>query len=305
MAFYRIEKESLIPIDERSIDLERDIQRLTEINLDEVFGLQLIKSEFILRNFRFDTLAFDNDSRAFVIIEYKRDRNSSVIDQGFSYLGSMLENKAEFVLEYNSKLNASLKKEDIDWSQSRVIFISQAFTTYQQSAVNFKDLPIELWEVKKFSNDTIFYNQLLSSKAKDSIKAITKNKEIRKIAEEVKVYTVEDHFEKKSDSIKALFDSLKEKITSLGDDIREVPKKMYIAYKAKTNFVDVIVYAKELRLTLNIKSGYLYDPQDRTKDFTKPKQGHWGNGDYEFRVRSAEDLPYALMLIEQSYVKNK
>jgi hypothetical protein len=45
-----------------------------------------------------------------------------------------------------------LKKDNVDWSQSRVIFISPQFTTYQRKAIEFKDLPIELWEVKKYSN---------------------------------------------------------------------------------------------------------------------------------------------------------
>ena len=40
----------------------------------------------------------------------------------------MLNNKSDFILEYIESMNKSLKKENIDWSQSRVIFVSKSFT---------------------------------------------------------------------------------------------------------------------------------------------------------------------------------
>jgi hypothetical protein len=91
-------------------------------------------------------MAYDNETNSFVIIEYKRDKNFSVIDQGYAYLSLMLNNKADFILEYNENQEKTLKRKDVDWSQSRVVFISPSFTSYQKEAINFKDLPIELWE---------------------------------------------------------------------------------------------------------------------------------------------------------------
>ena len=63
--------------------------------------LDFISSEFSLNNFRIDTLALDKESKSFVIIEFKRDKNFSVVDQGYAYLSLMLNNKADFILEYN------------------------------------------------------------------------------------------------------------------------------------------------------------------------------------------------------------
>ena len=122
--------------------LEREMQRLTESNLDLLFGLKLVTSEFELHGFRIDTLAFVEESGAFVIIEYKKDRNFSIVDQGMAYLNLMLNNKADFILEYNEHSSKSLKREGVDWSQSRVIFIAPEFTKYQQHAIGFKDLGI-------------------------------------------------------------------------------------------------------------------------------------------------------------------
>jgi hypothetical protein len=117
----------------------------------ELFDLEYVKSEFELHGLRIDTLAFDKESKGFVIIEYKRDRNFSVVDQGMAYLNLMLNNRADFILEYNESPSSSshnrMKREQIDWSQSRVIFIAPEFTKYQQYAIGFKDVGIQLWEV--------------------------------------------------------------------------------------------------------------------------------------------------------------
>jgi hypothetical protein len=95
-------------------------------------------------------LAYDEQSNAFIIIEYKHSKNISVVDQGFTYLRLMLENKADFIVEYNETKKRSLKRSDIDWSQTRVVFVSTGFTDNQKTATNFKDIAIELWEVKRY-----------------------------------------------------------------------------------------------------------------------------------------------------------
>ncbi|MFZ1875504.1 MAG: hypothetical protein WAU25_00560, partial [Nitrososphaeraceae archaeon] len=66
-----------------------------------------------------------------------------VIDQGYAYLALLLNNKADFILLYNETGEKKTLNE-VDWSQSRVIFISPSFTTYQRKAIEFRDLPIEL-----------------------------------------------------------------------------------------------------------------------------------------------------------------
>ena len=172
MPLFTANGEKLIEIREESFDLEKGIQKITEKNLDMIFKLKLIKGatnggEFSLNGLRIDTLAFDNETKSFVIIEYKKDKNFSVIDQGYAYLALLLNNKADFILEYNENSKDKLKRDDLDWSQSKVIFISPTFTKYQKQAINFKDLPIELWEVKRFSNDTILYDQLKSKETSE------------------------------------------------------------------------------------------------------------------------------------------
>ena len=104
MALYKNASTNLEAIKEKPFKLEKEIQALFENNLPSIMGLTLVKSEFAIKNKRIDSLGFDPQSKAFVIIEYKRDRNSSVVDQGFTYLNLMLQNKADFILEYNEGL---------------------------------------------------------------------------------------------------------------------------------------------------------------------------------------------------------
>ncbi len=138
MALFKKEGNKLIPLKNKPIDLERDIQKLTEDNLQEIFGLTFIETEFPVQNFRFDTVAFDKSTKAFVIIEYKKDKNISVVDQALAYLTTMLNNKAEFLILYQEKFNKTIKKEEVEWSQSRIILIADSFTKYQENAIRFK-----------------------------------------------------------------------------------------------------------------------------------------------------------------------
>jgi len=282
---------------------EKEIQSITENNLEDVFRLEFVESEASLNNLRIDTLAFDNESKSFVIIEYKKDKNFSVIDQGYAYLALLLNNKANFILEYNESKNKSLKRDDVDWSQSRVIFISPEFTRYQRQAINFRDLPIELWEISKYENDIILYNQLKSPEASETISKISsESKTVQRISKEIKVYTEEDHLHGVPDKLKEIYDELKERIMNLGENIEIRPRKNYVGFIANTNFVDVHLQQSQIKLWINLAKGELNDSQKIARDVSNV--GHWGNGDYEIALKGGEDINYLMILIEQSYKKH-
>jgi hypothetical protein len=189
MPIYKIIGGNLTQIKEKPFKLERDIQNLFEENLNTIMGLELVKSEFLIKNKRIDTLAFDTQNKAFIIIEYKRGKNISVIDQGFTYLSLMLENKADFIVEYNESLKKQLKRNDVDWSQTRVVFVSPSFTENQKLATNFKDIAIELWEVKRYENENVSISPIKKSKSAESIKPITQqNKEFKAVQDEINIY---------------------------------------------------------------------------------------------------------------------
>lgn len=78
----------------------------------------------------------------------------------------------------SKKNNNHLKRNDVDWSQSRVMFIAPIFTTYQKESINFKDLPIELWEINKYENNMVSLTQINSSGATESKKQLNKTRKI-------------------------------------------------------------------------------------------------------------------------------
>lgn len=299
MRIFQQNKSILNSLKEKPFKLEKDIQRIFENSLEDISGYKLVKSEFVIKSNRIDTLAFDEENRSFVIIEYKRDRNYSVVDQGVSYLNLMLEYKADFIIEYNESQKNNLKRNEVDWSQSKVIFVAPSFTDFQRQSSNFKDLPIELWEIKRFENEIIVINPVKKSQSAPSIKQVQTKEDstIGKVVEEIKVYTEEDHLAGKSEEIIELYETYKNAILNLATDIDLFPKKLYIAFKKDKNLADIHVQQKGLKIWINMHKGDLDDPKNITNDVSR--KGHWGNGDYEVTVSDTQNLEYIMSLIKQ------
>lgn len=111
-------------------------------------------------------------------------------------------------------------------------------------------------------------------------------------------YTLNDHPQLASPQVRALFDQFRTAVLALDPCVTEEILKLYIAYKAETNFVDVIPQAKRLRLVLNMPFADLDDPRGIAEDVTGAKV--WGNGDVTVLLYSLEDLPYIMGLVRQS-----
>ena len=302
MPLFNIKNKQLIPVREKKIDLEKNIQEITGDNLETIFGLKFITHEFALQRLRIDTLAFDEESKSFVIIEYKKDRSFSIIDQGYAYLALMLNNKADFILEYNEKMNDNLKRGDVDWSQSRVLFISHSFTPHQRSAINFQDLPMELWEIKKYHNNIILYNQLKASEKNASIKTITKDKTITSVNKEIKNYTVKGLFKSDWINSRELYENLKARILKLDNRINEVPTKAYIGYKIGKNVIfDLNIRKSNIDVHFyRIREKDVKDPEGKV-EYIKGSMKYWNKHVSRFYIKKENDVDYAMFLIKQVY----
>ena len=304
MAIYKL-GQRLDSVKELPFKYEKEIQNIIEKNLNMLLHLDFIRTEFALNNFRIDSLAFDRENKSFVIIEYKRDKNFSVIDQGYAYLSLMLNNKADFILEFNESQQSTLKRNDVDWTQSKVIFVSPSFTNYQIEAINFKDLPIELYEIKRFENETISFEQIQKSSAKESIKTISGNDEIvETVSKEVKVFTEQDHLQKVDFETREFYEQVRERLIGLDNYVTTQPKKQTIGFKIDNNiFCDIVLQGKGLKIYINMKSGDLEDQKKIARDVSNV--GHWGNGSYEIKLTDLDDIDYVLSLLKQSLRKNK
>ena len=218
-----------------------------------------------------------------------------------AYLNTLLKYKADFVLEYNEALNKSLKKLEVDWSQSKVVFVSPFFNQNQKQAVDFKDLNIELWEVKQYENNIIVIDGIKKSEAAPSIKqtsTLEKETDLSEITKEIKTYNEEDFFIGKTEELIELYNDFKQAILNLSPEIGIIPKKVYIAFKKdRKNIADIQILNEGLKIFINMKKGDLEDPKKLTKDISKV--GHHGNGDYQIKVSDTKHLEYIMSLIKQ------
>lgn len=119
--------------------------------------------------------------------------------------------------------------------------------------------------------------------------------------QEEQEYTLDDFTYLQGESL-LLFEQIRERILDLDSSVHEVIRKLYIAYKNTTNFVDIVPYKSELGLILNMDFDEITDPNSACKDITK--LGRWGNGNVEFRLSTIEDIEYAMYLIRQSFEKH-
>ena len=313
MDLYKIKNNKLEEINKESFNLEKDIQSLVENNLETLFNLEFISTEFSVGDFRIDTLSYDNENNNFVIIEYKKGSTYSVIDQGYSYMSVMLNNKSDFILEYIEKTGKSLKKSEVDFSQSRIIFISPSFNSYQKNSVNFKDVPFELWEIKKFSNNSISLNQHLSS-SKESIQKIEGNKSsvISNVGKEVKVFEEKDHTSKSNGSLIRNWELLKERFSEL-DGVEIVPKRLYITLMYGNKTISYFLFRKD-KIQMEFVRGNIMTDGSKSKNYfviDDPKrisvEGTWTykngvqGGIYKIPLDKDSDVEYFMFLIKQKY----
>ncbi len=115
-------------------------------------------------------------------------------------------------------------------------------------------------------------------------------------------YTIDDHPQLAiSSPMHDVFQVLRTEVLALDPCVSEEFLKLYVAYKAETNFVDIVPQRSRLRLSLNLQFHELHDPRGQAKDVTN--LGRWGNGDVEVGISKPEELPYVMGLIRQAFEK--
>jgi predicted transport protein len=112
-------------------------------------------------------------------------------------------------------------------------------------------------------------------------------------------YSIDDHPHLLGPKMHELFQAFRAQVLALDPCVTEEFLKLYVAYKAETNFVDVVPQMKRLRLSLNMAFHEISDPKALCKDVTGV--GRWGNGDVEVGLASLDELPYVMGLVRQSF----
>lgn len=290
---YKINKSKLSKVDEYKFSNEKELQKMCEVNLEEILNLKFIATEFSVGNLRLDTVAYDSETNSFVIIEYKNTKNGSVIDQGYTYLSAMFVHKADFVLEYNSVTDNKCKINEFDWTSSKVIFISPTFTKFQMQSINFKDLPIELWKIKKYSNDIILLEEIKPVDSSASVRSIAPklSNDIKFDEIIVESYTEDDSLKNVSDNIENLYSEIKDFILDLDDRVALKPLKHYIAFKIeRKTVISLKVQRSSILIYLNTDCSQIIDPKKICRDVTNV--GHHGCGNTEIKIENKNNIGY-------------
>jgi predicted transport protein len=265
--------------------LERDLQLLVEQQMEVFLGVRFLASEYTTSNRgRIDSLGLD-ENRCPVIIEYKRNSNQNVINQGLFYLNWLLDHKADFQLLVMKQLGET-GSEEIEWAGARLICIANDFNRYDEEAITLIDRNIELMRYKYFGEDLLLL-ELVNVQASQSSQSRRK-KQTLAVPEIIKTpatksvkskgRTHDDALEAASEALTALYHASCECCETLGDEVQRKDLKLYTAFKKIKNFASVVVYTQKdcLQLYLKVNPSTIALEDGFTHDVTN--KGHWGTG---------------------------
>lgn len=287
----------VVEIQAGSVTLERELQMLIEKNMPTFFGVKFLKSEYATSHGgRIDSLGIDENNCP-VIFEYKRTSNENVINQGLFYLDWLLDHKAEFELlvmksfgkEYSDKL---------DWSIPRLICVAGDFTKYDEYAVKQINRNIDLIRYKKFGADLLMLELVNSTVVKPVNLQNNPNKSGKPSTDK----TLEEQLELTTTAIQNLYFSIRDYILTLGDDITENQLKLYTAFKKIKNIICVEVYQKQILIHLRLNPDEIELDDGFTRDMRNV--GHFGTGDLQIIIKSANDFEKAKYLLDRAYFTN-
>ena len=305
MPTFEIADGKLTRVPQDNFALEKDLQILIESNLIEVFNCRFVASEFSTGSQhagRIDTLALSEEDHP-VIIEYKKVESSQLINQSLFYLHWIQDHRGDFEIVARKSLGYDV---NVDWSFVRVICIAPNYSKYDLHAVQVMGANIELWKYRRFKNSILYLEDIfqkskfvetkqLSEKDPKMVQAGKKAAETRATG----IYSFSEHIDNKPQHICELVYQVQEFILGLDPSIEEVPKKFYIAYKATQNIVCMEVKTKAVKLFVKLNPNDIETPPFNLRDVSKI--GHYGTGDAEFTVKSADDMELVKPYIEQAY----
>lgn len=279
----------------RSVGVEKRLQALIEQNLETFFGIRFLASEHATgktHGGRIDTLGIDENNSP-VIVEYKRAVNENVINQGLFYLDWLLDHKADFELLVLKRLGQEAAN-GIDWSAPRLLCIAGDFTCYDEHAVQQINRNIELIRYKQFGEDLMLFELVNATTAQP----VEPTEGVEKAAT---YKTVTELLAAASAELKEFYEGLKAYLLAMGDDVQMKTLKNYFAFKRLRNFACVEVHPQANKLLTFVKIDS--DSIELDKGFTRDvrKIGHFGTGDLEITIDSADDLERAKPLLERSY----
>lgn len=287
MPIFKIENKKVKQIKATQFKNEKELQTLIEENLEEIFGIKFIASEFSTgekHGGRIDTLGLDENNNP-VIIEYKWGENDNVINQGLFYLSWLVDHKGDFQILVERKLGSKVK---IDWGQPRLILLAASFNKYDKHGINSIAENIELWTY------SLYDNGLLAVETEGSTQSgIKKGRKITDIAYEK--HDLDYHLNKTINELKSRFNELREKILELPNITENAEQKSGITYRASKSFVRFEF--KKSYIQVLLRQPKYNDPKKLIKDISSFEWGYKGM----VKLLPNTDINDIFALIKQSY----
>jgi len=295
LKLFKLNSSSVVELESSQADLERSLQKLFEANLDDLLGVRFLESEFsTTHGGRMDTVGIDENNCP-VIIEYKRGSHENVINQGLFYLDWLMDHQKDFEWLVLDKFGKDAA-ESVEWTAPRLICIANDFNKYDEHAVNQMDRNIALIRYKRFAGDLLLLEQLTSTVARSSTvsKVVSTSKRGQN-------KTVEDYLAQADSKQSERYETLRDYMLSLGDDVELRTLKKYFAFRRIKNFACVEVHTRTKNLLVYVKVNP--DEVIIEKGFTRDVRniGHFGTGDLEITIGSDEDFEKAKPLLIRSY----
>ena len=304
---FRFTKDKAEELSGRSALVERELHDLIEKHMETFLGVRLIAHEYSAGNNhrgRIDSLGLDENNCP-VILEYKRQTNENVINQGLYYLDWLLDHKAEFQLLVMDKYDRKTA-DDIEWAGTRVLCVAGDFTKFDEHAIAQIGRNIELIRYKYFDQDLLmleWINPVQKTDEQSPTKVTTSNGK-RSSSNSRKDASFADNLAVITGTFRNLYDDIVNFVTTQGDDINAKQVKYYIAFSRLKNFVCLSIYPQGAYMKLWLKLSVATVPEEKGFIRHVHNIGHFGTGDIEVTIRTHADFEKAKPLIERAYQEN-
>jgi uncharacterized protein with ParB-like and HNH nuclease domain/predicted transport protein len=309
--YKQIDKQNYLESIEAIIVLQDSYRRHPA---DEEFVIELmIKDVYHFRNRNYLLKKIENFERKETVniesytIEHIMPQNPSLPDEWREELGEDWEDIQKKYL--NTIGNLTLTGYNSEY-QDKPFKVKRDLKDKNGLPIGFKDSPIRL---NRFLANLEHWNEYtIEKRAKEiaeqaikiwsypSLEKETLNKYKPEEEHSKQKYSLDDHeFLKEGELMKPIFDELRKRILNIDSSVKEDPQKLYIAYKAPTNFVDIVAQKKTLCLRMNILLKDIKDPLSKCIDISG--KGKWGTGSTEIRIYSEQEIDYAIDMIKQAF----
>lgn len=303
LKLFRLQDGAATELPSASVALEKSLQLVIERNMETMFGVRLLASEFSTgakHGGRMDSLGIDENYSP-VIFEYKRAVNENVINQGLFYLDWLMDHRGDFKVLVLDRLGEQAAAA-IDWRNPRLICVANGFTKYDEYAVQQINRSIELVRYRDFSGEFLALELITSAKGDSGTgEEPPSGLGVSPAAGTGSGKSVSDYLEQSPQDLQDLYFAVEAFCEGLGDDVSKKVGKMYFAFRRLKNFACVEVHPQTRQVLI-----YLKVPPDTValeEGFSRDVRsvGHFGTGDLELRLKGVDDLTKAQPLIQQSY----